>query len=145
MSMAHWTSEVTLVIIWYIHPPHHGHSKGNVMVMNGGFTSTMSISPPIHEIRLFQSLTLKLQVQGDECGQRARSCSQSNMINFLFTSHQSNQQFLRYSFFKIWPWKILGQGHGLDQNSRSHSLPHIKPKHFLFISHQLDQPFQMYG
>ena len=46
---------------------------------------TVSIGLPIPEIRLFHTLTLK---------------------------HQSDQQFLRYSYLKIWPWKIQGQGHG---------------------------------
>ena len=27
---------------------------------------------------------------------------------------------LRYSYFKIWPWKIHGQGHVCGQSSRSH-------------------------
>ena len=32
------TSEVTPVTIWYIHPPHHGHTKVSIMVMNRWLT-----------------------------------------------------------------------------------------------------------
>ena len=39
----------------------------------------MSTGPPILEIRLFQTLTLKIQGQGHGCGKRARSCSQSSI------------------------------------------------------------------
>ena len=65
-----------------------------------------------NHIQNFQTLTLKLQGHG--CGQRARSYSQPGilLISFLFISHQSDQQFLRYSYFEIWPWKI-------DQRLRS--------------------------
>ena len=70
---------------------------------------SMSIGCPIPEIRLFRTLTFKLQGQG----QRERSYIQPSilLICFLFVSHQSDQQFRRYSNFKIWPWKIQGQGH----------------------------------
>ena len=105
---------------------------------------SMSIGCPIPDIRLFKTLTLKLQGQGLGYGQRARSYSQLS-ICFLFTSHQSDQQFLRYSYFKILPWNIQGQGHKWGQRSMSHIIPSIQPTHFLFISHQLDQPFLRYG
>ena len=72
------TSEVTLVTIRYIYPSHHGHTRSISWPWMDDSQSfcTMSISPPILEIRLFQTLTLKLQGQGHECGQRARSWSQ---------------------------------------------------------------------
>ena len=107
---------------------------------------SMWISCPIPEICLFQTLTLKLQGQGHGCGQRARSCSQPSflLICFLFISHQSGQQFLRYSYFEIWPWNIQGQSHELGQRSRSHIIPSIQPTHFVFVSHQSDQPFLRY-
>ena len=43
----------------------------------------------------------------------------------------------------IWPWKfkVKGQGHGKRYPSQ-HS---IQLTHFLFVSHQLDQPFLRYG
>ena len=77
----------------------------NIMVMNGWLTSfsigLLSISHPIPEIRLFQTLTLKLQGHGHGCSQRARPYSGLSvlLICVLFISYQSDQQFLRYSYF----------------------------------------------
>ena len=102
---------------------------------------SMSIGRPIPEIRLFQTLTLKLQVQGHRFGQRAKSFSQPSilLIHFLFISHQSNQQFLKYRYFEIWPWHIKGQCHGWGQRSRSHIIHSIQPMHFIFVSHQFNR------
>ena len=82
---------------------------------------SMSIGHPIPEIKLFQTLTLKLQGHCHGCGQTARSYSWPSIIwtHFLFISYQSDQQFLWYSYFKISPWNIKvkvmnevnGQGH----------------------------------
>ena len=107
----------------------------------------MSIGCPIPEIRLFQTLTLKLQAQANGCGQRAKSYSPRSIISmcFLFISHQSDQQFLRYSYFEIWPWNIQGQGHEWGQRSKWYIIPSNKPMHFLFISHWSDQQFLWYG
>ena len=121
----------------------------NIMVMKWIHDShpfrSLSIGRPIPEIKLFLTMTLKLQGQGHGCGQRARSYNQPSIIltHFLFISHQSDQQFLRYSYFEIWPWNIQGQEWG--QRSRSHIVPSIQPMHFLFVSHQSDQPFLRYG
>ena len=73
------TSEVTPVTTQYIHPPHHGYPRSQSwswMVDSQPFLS-MSISTPtpIPQIRLFQTLTFKLQGQGHGCGQRARPYS----------------------------------------------------------------------
>ena len=97
--------------------------------------------------RLFQTLTLKLQCQGHGCGQRARSCSWPSILLtcFLFISHHSDQQSLRYSYFKIWPWNIQGQGHEWGQRSMSHIIHSIQLMNFLFVSHQSNQPFLRYG
>ena len=98
----------------------------------------MSIGRPIPEIRLFQTLTLKLQGQSYGCDQRAKSYCQPSilLIYFLFISHQSDQQSLGYSYFEIWPWNIQGQGHESGQRSRSHIIPSIQLMHSLFVSHQ---------
>ena len=121
----------------------------NVMVMNGWLTCFRSllIGRPIPGIKLFQSLTLKLQSQGYWCGKRARSYNRPSIIltHFLFISHQSDQQFRRWSYFEIWHWNIQGQGHEWGQRSRSYIVPSIQPMHFLFVSHQSDQPFLRYG
>ena len=97
----------------------------------------------------FQTLTLKFQLQGQGhgCGQRARSYNRPSIIltHLVFISHQSDQQFLRESYFEIWPWNIQGQDHEWGQRSRSHIVLSIQPMHFLFVSHQTDQPFLKYG
>ena len=86
---------------------------------------SMSICPPISEVRLFQTLTLKKQGQGHGWSQKERPhrWPSIQLICFLFVSNQSDQKFLTWSYFKIWPWKIQGQGHGWGQRSRSHSWP----------------------
>ena len=108
----------------------------NIMVMNGWLASFSFhvIGHPIPEIKLFQTLTLKPQGQVHRCGQRARSSSQPSitLTHFLFISHQSDQQFLRYSYFEIWPWNIQGQGHEWGQRSKTHIISSIQPMHFLF-------------
>ena len=107
----------------------------------------MSIGRPIPEIKQFQTLTLKLQDQGHGCDQGAMSHSRPSILStrFLFISHQSDQQFLRYSYFEILPWNIQGQGHEWGQRSKSHIIHSIKPMNFLFVSHQSDQSFLRYG
>ena len=123
----------------------------NIMVMNGWLTSFsfMSIGRPIPEIKLFQTLTLKFQLQGQGhwCGLRECSYNQPSIIltHFVFISHQSDQQFLRLSYFEIWPWNIQGQGQEWGKKSRSHIVPSIQPMHFRFVSHHSDQPYLRYG
>ena len=67
----------------------------------------MSIGHPIPEIRLFQNLTLKIQGQGHGLGQSWKSQSGCNILSTCipFVLCQSAIPFLRYDFFKIWPWK----------------------------------------
>ena len=122
----------------------------NIMVMNGWLTSfSFHVHRPLHSWDIAIS-------NSDLETPRSRSWvwSRSNVIqsaqyhinfHFLFISHQSDQQFLRYSYFDIWPWNIQGQGHEWGERSRSHIIPSIKPMYFLFISHQTDQPFLRYG
>ena len=120
----------------------------NILVINGSLTSfRLSIGRLIPEIKLFQTLSLKPQGQGHGCGQMARSYNQPSIIltHFIFISHQSDQQFRRWSYFEIWPWNIQGHGHEWGQRSRSHIIPSIQPMHFLFVSHQSDQLFLRYG
>ena len=49
----------------------------------------LSVSPPIPEIRLFQTLPLKLHGHGHRCGQMARSCSlwRSTLLQFNQTNN----------------------------------------------------------
>ena len=69
--------------------------------------NSMSIGHPIPEIWLFQNLTLKIQGQGHGWGECLKSQSGCNIlsIHITFVSCQSAFPFLRYSIFKIWPWK----------------------------------------
>ena len=69
--------------------------------------SSMSIGHPIPEIRLFQNLTLKIQGQGHGWGERWQSQSGCSIlsIHIPFVPCQSALPILRYSIFKIWPWK----------------------------------------
>ena len=67
----------------------------------------MSIGPPILEIQHFQSLTLKIKGQGHGWGHSSKSQCWSSILstNIPFVPCQSGLPFLRYSIFKIWPWK----------------------------------------
>ena len=69
--------------------------------------NSMSISHPIPEIWLFQNLTLKIQGQGHGWGEHWKSLSGCNILSthIPFVPCQSALPFLRYSIFKIWPWK----------------------------------------
>ena len=70
---------------------------------------SMSIGPPIPEIQHFQHLTLKIQGQGHEWGERWKPQHGSNILttHIPFIPCQSGIPFLRYDFFKIWPWKSM--------------------------------------
>ena len=67
----------------------------------------MSIGHPIHKVRLFQNLTLKIQGQSHGWGESWKSQHGSNILSthIPFIPCQSAIPFLRYDFFKIWPWK----------------------------------------
>ena len=67
----------------------------------------MSIGPPIPELWLFQNLTLKIKGQGHGWGHSSKSQSGSSILStrIPFVPCQSALPFLRYSIFKIWPWK----------------------------------------
>ena len=68
---------------------------------------SMSIGHPIPEIQLFQNLTLKIQGQGHGWGECWKSQHESKILSthILFIPCHSAIPFLRYDFFKIWPWK----------------------------------------
>ena len=69
--------------------------------------NSMSIGHLIPEIWLFQNLTIKIQGQGHGWGECWKSQSGCNIlsIHIPFVPCQSALPFLRYSIFKIWPWK----------------------------------------
>ena len=105
---------------------------------------SMSVSPPNPQIRLFQTLILKLKCQGHGCGQRARPFLSPVSIWYAFCLlHQSDYN-LYYTAILKFDLKIKCQCHGWGQSSMSHSLPSIQSIHILFVSHQSDQPFLIY-
>ena len=78
----------------------------------------MLIYPPIPEIQLLKKLTLKIQGQGHGWSRSFKS--QCESMNILSTHIHLNPcqmalPFLRYSIFKVWPWKskvkVIAQGH----------------------------------
>ena len=77
---------------------------------------SMSIGPPIPEIQHFQNWTLKIQGQGHGWGGHWKSQHGSNILltHIPLIPCQSAIPFLRYDFFKIWPWKskvkVIGEG-----------------------------------
>ena len=90
----------------------------NIMVTS--FSFLMSIGCPIHEIRLFQTLTLKLQGKGHGCGKKTKVIQLAeypiNLLPFHFTSIRSTipaeEVFwnftLKHSRSRSW---VKGQGH----------------------------------
>ena len=106
----------------------------------------MSIGHPIPEIQLFQNLTLKIQGQGHGWGQSLKTQWESNILSTHspFVPCQSAIPFLRYDFFKFWPWKskvkVMGEGkveitiwvqHSIDSHpfhsmSIGHPIPEIR-------------------
>ena len=69
--------------------------------------NSMSIGHPIPKIWLFLNLTLKIQCQGHGWGGSWKSQSKCNIAStdIPIVPCQSLLPFLRYSIFKIWPWK----------------------------------------
>ena len=85
------TSVVTPLTILYIRPPHHGHKSKSWSWMDDSHPfRSLSIGRPIPEIKLFQTLTLKLQGQGYGCGQKGKVIQSAqyhiNSLPFHFTS-----------------------------------------------------------
>ena len=64
----------------------------------------MLIGPPIHEMQLFEKLTLKGQGHGWRQSSKSQFESSILLTHIPFVPCQSALPFLR-SIFKIWPWK----------------------------------------
>ena len=108
---------------------------------------SMSIGHPIRELWLFQNLTLKIKGQGHGWGQSSKSqCGSSILSNhILFVPCQSALPFLRYSIFKIWPWKsrvkVTVQRHNVCLTS--HRLTSLS-FHVNWPSHSWDTAFSKF-
>ena len=86
-------------------------------------------------------ISCSMSVTGEFPTQRA-----SNVENVsIWCHHGAEQQFPRYRYFKIWPWKFQNQDHGWGQRTKSHCWLIIESMHFLFVSRQSDQRFQIYS
>ena len=87
-------------------------------------------------MQLFKKLTLKIQGQGHGWGQSSKSQCESNMLSthVPLVPCQSALPFLRYSIFKIWPWKfkvkVIAQCHKLG----------ITPYGLISLSFYVDRP-----
>ena len=106
----------------------------------------MLMGPPIPEIQLFKELTLKIQGQGHGWNRSSKLQCESNIMNILSTHIplvpcRLALPFLRYSFFKVWPWKIQGQGHSSRSQSRYNTLSTRIP----FVPCQSALPFLGYS
>ena len=101
----------------------------------------MSIGLSIHEILYFQNLTLKIQGQGHGWGVNWKSQHGSNILSthISLIPCQSAIPFLRYDFFKIWPWKskvkVMGEG-----NVESHKVG-VTSYRFTSLSFHVNRPF----
>ena len=86
-------------------------------------TRSMSICPPIPEIQHFQNLTLKIQGQCHGWSGHSKSQSGCNILwtHIPFIPCQSAIPFLRYDFFKFWPWKSKVKVMG-EVDIKSHSM-----------------------
>ena len=99
---------------------------------------SMSFSTSSPQIRLFQTLTLKLQVQGHECCPRPKPYSQPIIL------HTNQITILEIQLFWNLTLKNQSQGYGWGQRSGSYYSPSIQLMHLLFVSYQSDQPFLRY-
>ena len=103
--------------------------------------NSMSIGHPIPEIWLFQNLTLKIQSQGHRWGGHWKSQSGCSILSahIPFVPCQSAIPFMRYDFFKIWPWKSKVKVIG-EVDIKSHSMG---PTFYRFtsLSFHVNRPF----
>ena len=74
---------------------------------------SMSIGPPISEIRLFQNLTMKSHGQDHACGQRSSSLCWLSNQSIFFSFHIKRPCYSRNSAIKNLPLKIQAQGYDL--------------------------------
>ena len=91
------------------------HCASNIISNTHPFHSKW-VDPPIPELQQFQNFTLKIQGKGHGWGGHWKSEHGSNILSthIPLIPCQSASPFLRYDFFKIWPWKfkvkVMGEG-----------------------------------
>ena len=82
------------------------------------------VDEPSHSnLLLLKNLTLKIQGQGHGWGEHWKSHYGSNILltHIPFVPSQSAIPFLRYSIFKIWPWKSKAKVMG-EVNVENHNM-----------------------
>ena len=117
----------------------------NITVMNGWLTSfSFHVNRPLHSwdkaISDSDLETPRSRLWMWSKGKVIQSAQ--NYINSLPCLFKS----IRPTIPEIQPFRnIQGQGHEWGQRSMSHIIPSMQHMHFLFVSHQSDQPFLRYG
>ena len=92
------------------------HCASNIISNSHPFHSKW-VDPPIPEIQQIQFFTMKIQGQGHGWGHSLKSQCKCNILStrIPFVPCQRVLPFLRYSIFKIWPWKskvnVIPEGH----------------------------------
>ena len=104
VRVSHWP------ITWLIYLPRtlaqgQSHYASNIISNSHPFHSKW-VDPHIPKLQWFKYLTLKIHGQGHGWGQSLKSQCESNISTYIpFVPCQSVIPFLRYNFFKSWPWK----------------------------------------
>ena len=105
---------------------------------------SMSICPPIPQIRLCQILPWNYKVKVMGVVIRAIPYSQPSIWFCFLLFHINQITIAEIQLFWNVTLKNQRSRSWVTSRSRSHNLPSIQPMHLLFISHQSDQPFFRY-
>ena len=121
------------------------HNMGPTFYHSHPFLS-MSISHPIHKLRLFQNLTLKNHGQGHGWGEHLKSQQGCNTLSthIPFIPCQSVIPLLVWLFQNV-TLKIQGQGHGWGQSWKSQSGCNILSTHIPLVTCQSALSFLRYS
>ena len=116
------------------------HCASNIISNSHAFHSKW-VDPPIPGIQQFQYFTMKIQgLEGHGWGQSLKSQCKCNILStrIPFVPCQRALPFLRYSIFKIWPWKskvnVIPEGHIVGTT----------PYQLISLSFDVDEPSHSY-
>ena len=150
MSIGHPIPEIGLFQNLTLKIQDQGHRRGehwkSQHSVNSNPFCSRSICPPIPEIQHFQNLTLKILGQGHGWSGNSKSQSGCNILltHIPFVPCQSAIPFLRYNFFKFWPWKSKVKVMGEVDIKKSQHGSNILSTHILLIPCKLAIPFLRY-
>ena len=108
---------------------------------------SFDVDEPSHSyLLLLKNLTLKIQGQGQGWGERWKSHHGSNILSthIPFVPSQSAIPFLRYSIFRLCPWKSKVKVMG-EANAESQHGSNIISTHIPFVPCQSAIPFLRYN